>query len=257
MSLLGIIASSKKTARTLPVAGATLWLDADDITTFTFSSSNIVSGWNDLTATARNATQSTVAYQPTRVTGVLNGLPVVRFGQSTTKALSFSNVLANSTYTLFFVTNTSTDIISTGPSGPILAAGSGSAGSDGVLNYGGNWTVSVANERIYWATRGNRGLAYTAADISSGGHTYTITLNAPSSTGSISLDNSALSLTSFNGGFNSTNYAAGFDVLGNNQIGSAEGFQGDIGEMIYYPSVLSGGDISTIFNYLKTKWGTP
>jgi hypothetical protein len=45
-----------------------LWLDADDASTFTYSSGTVVSQWNDKSANGYNATQATVANQPSRVT---------------------------------------------------------------------------------------------------------------------------------------------------------------------------------------------
>lgn len=62
----------------LSISGLQAWYDADDASTFTFSSGNVVSQWNDKSGNARHLTQGTVANQPTR-SGVLNGRTTVVF----------------------------------------------------------------------------------------------------------------------------------------------------------------------------------
>lgn len=55
-----------------------LWLDAADASTITLDGSNNVSEWRDKSGNARHVSQSTALNRPSYVTGVLNGLPVVR-----------------------------------------------------------------------------------------------------------------------------------------------------------------------------------
>jgi hypothetical protein len=55
-----------------------LWLDAADASTITVDGSNNVSEWRDKSGNARHLTQGTALNRPSYVTGVLNGLPVVR-----------------------------------------------------------------------------------------------------------------------------------------------------------------------------------
>ncbi len=55
-----------------------LWLDAADASTFTLDGSNNVEQWRDKSGGGRHVNQSTMANRPSYVTGVLNGLPVVR-----------------------------------------------------------------------------------------------------------------------------------------------------------------------------------
>ena len=55
-----------------------LWLDASDASTLTLDGSNNVSEWRDKSGAARHLTQGTALNRPSYVTGVLNGLPVVR-----------------------------------------------------------------------------------------------------------------------------------------------------------------------------------
>lgn len=60
------------------IPGLALWLDAADASTVTLDGSNNVSQWNDKSGNARHLTQGTALNRPSYVTGVLNGLPVVR-----------------------------------------------------------------------------------------------------------------------------------------------------------------------------------
>jgi hypothetical protein len=242
-----------------PVAGYSFWLDADDASTFTFSSSNVVSVWADKSGNANNATQSTVATQPTRESSVLNGKAVVRF--NTTKLLKTGTQFGGQTQTVFMVINTASGIDSgtTGAGSPLYS----SLGQVTNLVAGGmafgNWTGGYSNERINWTvqTSGNatNGIAYTTANISSGGHTLVFVTGSSGSGRDILLDNSSLSLTAVSS-WTTTNYPGNYDCIGNTDS-ATDGFKGDIAELIFYPSQLSSGDITSVNNYLKTKWGTP
>jgi hypothetical protein len=61
--------------------GLVLWLDASQAVT---TSQSKVSAWTDQSASNNSATQPTTAQQPTLVTGVINGHPVVRFDGAST-----------------------------------------------------------------------------------------------------------------------------------------------------------------------------
>ena len=93
------------TVPTSPVAGSSLWLDADDATTFTYSSGSVVSQWNDKSGNSRNFSQSTVGNQPSRATNIQNGKAAVQFGSGGTKWLSKTAFgWAASNFTVFLVT---------------------------------------------------------------------------------------------------------------------------------------------------------
>lgn len=55
------------------------WHDASDLSTFTFSSSNVIAEWRDKSGNGNHLAQATTAKQPTRLTGVLGGKAVVDF----------------------------------------------------------------------------------------------------------------------------------------------------------------------------------
>lgn len=69
MPILGIAASSRaKAFKPTDLSNLYLWLDADDATTFSYSSGVIVSQWNDKSGNGYHAAQATVANQPSRTT---------------------------------------------------------------------------------------------------------------------------------------------------------------------------------------------
>lgn len=79
LRLLAVAASGGSTILPSAITGLAQWTKAADAADFSFSSSNVISQWNDKSGNARHWTQGTVANQPTRQTAVLNGKAVVRF----------------------------------------------------------------------------------------------------------------------------------------------------------------------------------
>ena len=90
-----------------PVAGYSLWLDADNAASFTYSSGTSVSQWTDRSGNAYAFTQATSTAQPNR-NGSLNGKSTVTFDGgdrlASTAASSVWKYLSDgSTATVFFV----------------------------------------------------------------------------------------------------------------------------------------------------------
>ena len=242
-----------------PISGYSFWLDASDANSFTFSSGNVVSAWNDKSGNANNAIQATVVNQPTRESSVLNGKAVVRF--SATKLLKTGTRFGGQAQTTFMVINTASGIDNgtTGAGSPLYSSLEQPTNLiAGGMAFGG-WTGGYANERINWGvqTAGNatNGVAYTSANISSGGHTLVFVTGSSGSGRDIKLDNSSLSLTAVNS-WTGSNYPGNYDCIGNTNS-ATDGFRGDIAELLFYPSQLSSGDITSVNDYLKAKWGTP
>lgn len=65
------------------IPGCQLWFDAADNTTFTYSSGNSISQWNDKSSNAYSVIQPTLAKQPTLTSRSQNGLPGIQFATST------------------------------------------------------------------------------------------------------------------------------------------------------------------------------
>jgi hypothetical protein len=76
---LGTVASAKinTSAGPIPTTGMTVWWDAADASTFTFSTGTTVSEWRSKVGPYK-ATQTDATFRPGR-SGTLNGLPVVTF----------------------------------------------------------------------------------------------------------------------------------------------------------------------------------
>jgi hypothetical protein len=68
------------------IAGLQLWIDSTAITGL--SDTNPVSSWLDLSGNGNHAAQSTPDFQPVYRTGILGGLPVVRFDGSNDRLIT-------------------------------------------------------------------------------------------------------------------------------------------------------------------------
>jgi hypothetical protein len=73
-----IVSARPATFSPASIPDLALWVDASDASTLTLDGSNNVSEWRDKSGNARHLTQGTALNRPSYVTGVLNGLPVVR-----------------------------------------------------------------------------------------------------------------------------------------------------------------------------------
>lgn len=246
MPILGIVSSSYQSSG-VPVSGYSLWLDADDATTFSYSSGSVVSQWNDKSANAYNFAQSTVAYQPTRNTNQQNGKAAVTFGGTLLTNTSLNWGASASTLFLVAKENKTTG---TGFQN-LFTTGTGATGqwgygvsSDGtseyiaIFNIGTNYTpfdtvMTTGNADV---------LSFKSAGISSGSVTASLWKNGTAG---------VTSPVTRSG----TSSAAGA-VLGS-AAAAVESFYGNICEVILYPSQLNDTDRQSVESYLKTKWGTP
>jgi hypothetical protein len=245
MSLLGIIASSKLGAPTQPVAGYVQWLDADDASSFTYSSGVVVSSWADKSGNSRNAIQAIVANQPSRITSVINGKAVVRF-DVTNDVLSWTPYAM--TAQTWFIVFRNPNEITTATSNSLLSSGTFIYNA---LNLGST-TGAIANERITWigVTTGGaqiQGIAQNTSNIAAGNHQLNVAMTAGYA-GSMKFDEVTISTAAVNGGFAASCYPQYAEFLGN-----ASGL--DIAEVIAYDSALSSVDILTNESYLANKWG--
>jgi Tfp pilus assembly protein FimT len=231
----------------IPVSGYSLWLDASDANTFSYSSGSVVSQWNDKSANAYNLTQGTVGYQPTRQTNVQNGLPAVAFGN---KFMANSSVAWGASSTTLFIVAKEDKSLGTNFQN-IVTTGTGATGqwgygitSDGTSEYLAIFDIGQGYSAFNTVmTNGNSDvLAFKSAGISSGSVTSSMWKNGTAA----AVQPATL---------NNTTSATGF------QIGAAasasEPFFGWICEIILYPSQLSDTDRVSVQDYLKTKWGTP
>jgi len=243
MPVLGIVASSRKG---LPVSGASLWLDASDASTFTFSSGTRVSQWNDKSGNGYHFVQATGASQPDR-SATQNGKDAVKFKVSGSAYFMTNTSLGDwsaSAFTFFAVID-----FNEGEYSAIIGRNS-TAG----LQLGANFTaVNFAISRIGQATASsnlqptgsNADVAvYKSSGIGSGSISVDFYKNGTAGSGALVL----FSLGSGNK-----------NIIGASSDGTADQFgnNGYICELILYPSQLSDTNRNSVEAYLKTKWGTP
>lgn len=252
--ILGIAASQSLLK---PVAGYSLWLDASDSSTFTFSSGSQVSQWRDKSANAYVFQQNTSASQP-----VLNG------SKNSKTTLTFDG--SNDTMT---GTNT-TGLNPTSWSLFIVGQGSGGATQTTIAKRGNSdsaddaWGAGFYNSKFY--SRGrylSSGSNATILDASGG--LYIIQSNGSNGgvgsyiyTSSIMTNNSSTSVY-FNGGNVASASAGSQSVTGAGQVtlgslyqgSNLEFLSGNIAEILLYSSALGTTDRQSVENYLKAKWG--
>jgi hypothetical protein len=258
MSLLGIIASSKLGAPTAPVAGYKLWLDAADTSTITASGGD-VSQWDDKSGNASNFTQATGANQPKTGTRTINSKNVLDFDGSTDRMICpssttlFKYLHSTTGGTVFFVglvDNSATErtMISTGNASTTVGVANviDAANQTDINIYRGvssnptarslDTNTITPSAAFYLTTKFDGGNATAANRIQE-------SLNGGSFNGVNVLTNAASAANS------TGNFTLGMDFAGNTP------YNGVIGELIIYEGILSGGDITSVQNYLANKWG--
>ena len=262
--LLNIIAGTLSVgtppAPTTPVAGYRAWYDASDTATITVSGS-AVTQWNDKSVNAYNLTQGTAGNRPLSGTRTLNSLNVIDFDgtndclvNTTTSNWAFLN---NSTGSSIFVVLYS-DATST--TGFLASTSTGSSAAIGI-----DFIRNGSDDKVRVFVRNNTSGDGAVGSTDQGTLTddtavyYTMLLTPNNATtadraisrvnGGSEIKNNTLTLTPDNG-----NPTQGL-VLGDATNGAGLGFNGTIGELLFYPSVLNATDRALNESYLKNKWG--
>lgn len=227
-----------------------LWLDASDPETFSYSSSNVISQWNDKSGNGRHAIQPTTASQPTRVSNVMNGLPAVRFDGSDDFIYSSpaGTINGSTNFSIFWTFNYRSNTSDYDPFMTPYASGA-DRGSFHYVNpsrYGAAYPMYTSSTP--W---GNYDLAagyqYPAGSFhtmefhaNGQGNPWTVyrngTLEGSGTTGSTHSD---LTRLEFGRQSNPSRYSAF-----------------DIGEVLIYSSVVTPTQAESIRSYLRSKWGT-
>ena len=249
-NIVGVIGAPTAAAG-LPVSGAALWLDADDASTFTYSSGSLVSQWNDKSGNGRNFTQATTSAQPLRQSSIQGGKAALNMNTSgTVRWIANSSYdFSNAAFTVFVVCdfNASNFPAAIGRNlgsvagGPALAMGADSGSSFFAIS-----RIQQATSSSNLAPTGSNAdvVAYKSSGISSGNISVDIYKNGTAASGAVTLSSLA---------------AGDKTILAASRDGVADYFNPDgyICEVIIYPSQLSNGDRNLVEAYLKTKWGTP
>ena len=250
---------------TLPVSGAALWLDAsqqntifsDAGTTPVTTSGQSIYQWNDLSGNNRHAVQATSGNRPTWVPPASgqNGFGVVNFTGSPVR-MTGSSLGLSSTATYIGVIKTS------GTNGKLinywLSIYSGTSWHalrvGGVYNDSTNGAYSLAyTESSALSNFGTNANSYTVADDSIANMIAYVYDKNSSSNNKIYKNNASQSLIN--------NLISNSIPSGNYMLGMRSDLAWDVDarfcEVIVYPTALSSGDLTTMYSYLKTKWGTP
>ena len=254
MSLIGIIASSKKGAAA-PVAGYNLWLDAADATTFTFSSGSVVSQWSDKSANAYAFTQGTVANQPSRST-TQNSLSTVLYDGtndsliSTATASTWTFLSNGDGATVFFVGKSTKSSAAFSCS---LVTSNFGTDSVGITDFFYNNLFYVDTFRGVSGTDIFSNVAYTGSTW----NVFSYYLDQDNATAADKIrlykdDGSVNTSTGNHLGSNSNPFRT--LTIGGITTDSSF-FAGEMAEIIIYPSILSGTDRQANVDYLQAKWG--
>ena len=256
MSRLGIYASQNSGRAGIP-AGYSLWLDASDASVFTFSTGSQVSQWNDKSANGYIFQQSTSSNQPLR-NGSKNGLSTVTFDGTNDRLVGTNTTGINPTSWSLFIVGQG---IGSSTQTTIAKRGNDSAADD-------SWGSGYYNSKFYARAR-NLSNASNATILDASQGLWVIQSNASNGsvgsyiyTSSIVSNNSSASVY-FNGANLASATAGSQSVSGAGQVsvgclfqgGAVEFLNGNIAEILLYPSVLGTTDRQTVENYLKTKWG--
>jgi hypothetical protein len=236
---LGTIASGyKATTGPIPTTGLQGWWDADDASTFTYSSGAIVSQWRDKSGNNRHANASGGA-APTVVPASMNGHPTLYL----TGALCWMNIApfasAYTTAELFAVLKIKT-LAGNGARSQMLAAWG--------INTEVGWYPFV-DGTVYenWGITGRpaMGVASTATLLAP--HIYNIRL-APGSITAV-INGTTIGSSGATVGFGNTiPYKFGIEANVN------EPPDGYIAEIVMYDRVLSTVERQQVESYLTAKW---
>jgi len=216
-----------------------LWLDADDASTFTYSSGTVVSQWNDKSANGFNLTQATVSKQPVRSTSPSK----VTFDGSN-DVMTTSASFNGSIFTIF-------QVVKWNSFGSVMIGGNGS-GTDIYFPYydtsGNTWYVQTATDFGTYSAAPAAGLM--EIEIRYDG---TQSTNA---TKMIYRYAGADRTLSFTGTIASTLSRSGATTaIGAYNAASVLPFNGYLSELIVYNKVLTATELSDVRGYINTKWG--
>ena len=214
------------------VTGCSLWLDAADTATITYSSGSNVSQWSDKSGLGNNATQSTSTSQPISGSVSTNGKNVLNF---TGKSMIYPTI-NNTTITVFCIYNNTTFVpygppVNVGPFAFFYAAPNSKVGigrlavTDEVLASWSSAGLTTSQYVIYGGTVSVSGNT-TSFLYFNGTQVATVSVNSSGGTSAYSVGDSINNMTS-----------------------------GNIAEVLIYNSVLSTTDRQKVEGYLAWKWG--
>jgi hypothetical protein len=252
--MLGIMASqiSGHLAPPLPpVAGYSLWLDGTDPAQFTFSSSNVVSAWNDKSGNSNNFTQATVAYQPTRTSDLVifdGSNDILKSGSKFMD--NMHNGGANTLFMVFKPSSTDGGFMFDDGANSSTDKGFGfynfsATDFGGFVSRGVSGTSAVSARDNIRQANNTTGLAIIRLDANLG--TAANRHYFYSNTGTAQQTNAETLAPS-------TAVSSHNPVLGSNAPSGGDYYNGAIGEILWYASDLSTVDREAVRDFLIAKW---
>lgn len=215
------------------------WMKADAITGL--NDDDPVVSWLDSSSAAKHYGQASAGNRPTYKTNIVNGLPVVRFAtdDSLVQDPDARTLAVANTLIIVCSPSTSTD--------DYILGGSGTEGVPAIIS----GFSSKAFE--YYNSVSGTGERETFQASASGFHILTVTRT--DDTGNVVgyYDGTQV----FSTGVNTSRDWDGLfiqEIGANGNASGSDPFNGDIAEIIHYASVLSGGDLTTVHNYLGSKY---
>lgn len=220
------------------IAGLALWLDASDATTIT-QVANAVSQWRDKSGNNNHGNQATGTAQPLVQAAAQNGLNTLGFTSAASKALTLTTPIATLPGFTFAVVGQKPAGGGTNRLNPLSG--------DGSINYG----LLHFSDNNFYSTSGVNNRLATNSPVALTAYASLIMANAGAVVGSTLLVNGIAQVLGLNGVGTGTNWTS----IGGN--GNTFFTDGSIAEIILYNSVLSAAQLTQLYTYLKTKWGTP
>lgn len=230
--------SSSPSGPNIP-SGMALWLMADagayvDAGSTLATNGQTVQQWNDQSGNANHASQATSGNRFTFVTGVLNGLPVLRSVNG--KGMLLTSTIGTGAFTIFVVGQYQNQSLFDNGNW-ILDGNSGSA------NIGFRWPAGSDENQIM--------LNNTPSTTTVSPNTFYQIGVKKSSSGSVAVN---FRISQADAG----SPTVGSTVNGLDRIGIAGTnlkLRGDLAEILFYESALNSTDIGLVETYLNGKWG--
>jgi hypothetical protein len=201
-------------------------LDTSALTTFVGAGNGFVVTWYDQSGNGNDATKSTASQQPLLVSsGSLNTINTkASLSFDTTDNLSMSS-LSVTDQAIFTVFNNASEINTATGIKFILD------GVNGLLTLGSS-SGTIANERVYWATKVPKSVGENTTNIPTGQHVLSMLYNT-STFDTMFRDGVEYTLVDGSvGGFDATNFPTNYNIIGR----STSSLNDNLQELIIYQS---------------------